>query len=532
MATMNITSTLSVSTSLLLLLRSKASILFMALLIPLSAARAADDQVQKVTIEPDSMVEKTTAKVRFTFEDLKLPANEHMGFLGSTLLFDVGSWYSVGIGAYGALTGNRGGFITTGLTAEARQSLSEHVEVNSGLFVGGGGGRGGYLLTGGGLMLRYHAGIQYTSGLGNIGAGYSFVDFPDGVIHSSQPYLSYEYTFPTTIEPGWIDPPATEYSGYAKEVEQEFGVVLHTYKVRRGVLQDNGVTRQYPRINVMGVEWNRYLDKNLFVHVETAGAMGGKSQGFMQILFGGGYRMAVMDGTWLKVISSVGVAGGGAVATGGGLLLHESVGLQQQLGDRFYTEGDIGYVFAPGQSFKAISYTAKLGYHFFSPNYDEDVSVADLAMFDFSHLRIRVGQQTYTKAAPNWRTRDQNLNVQLLGIQADYFLNDYLFLTGQTMAAYQGKAGAYMSGLLGFGVHAPVFGPLFVEAELGGGAAGGGSMNVNGGLIWQASGTLGVQVNDQFSLLASYGYLSAPRGKMRAKVLTLGLGYNFTLFSR
>jgi len=37
---------------------------------------------------------------------------------------------------------------------------------------------------------------------------------------------------------------------------------------------------------------------------------------------------------------------------------------------------------------------------------------------------------------------------------------------------------------------------------------------------------------DKLSILASYGYLNAPKGQLRAKVITLGMGYNFTWFAR
>ncbi len=455
-----------------------------------------------------------------------------MGLLGGTILFDGSDWYSFGLGAYGALTGQRGGFITLGLATEARKKLGDYFEFNAGAFIGGGGGHGGRLLSGGGLMVRYHAGAQFASEWGNIGAGYSYIDFPNGSIHSGQPYLSYDYQFSTLAASGWMDSPENEYVGYTPLAEQEFAIVSHTYRVPGGVVQDNGVTAQHRTINLLGVEWNRYLDDNIFTHIEAEGAMGGQSQGYMQVLLGGGYRLALLDGTWFKLIASAGVAGGGAVATGGGLLLDASAALQQKLGDQIYAEIAAGYVFAPGESFKAIRYAAKLGYHFHTPNYNDSVAVSDLSAFDFSHMRIRAAHQTYYKGSQNWRSRDQNLNVDLIGVQADYFLNDYLFLSGQGLAAYKGKAGAYMIGLLGMGAHLPLFGPLFVEVETLGGAAGGGSLAVGGGLVWQVNGGIGFQMSDEYSILASYGYLRAPRGNLRAKALTLSFGYHFTLFTK
>ncbi len=515
------------------------STLFMLLISPLKLLDAGeqlsnnvpdllDDGVQSA----DPFVAPTPARFRLSFETVTLPGNEKMGFLGGTFLFDVNDWLSFGAASYGALTGQRGGFITLGLATEVRKKIGNNIEINTGVFAGGGGGRGGHLLSGGGLMLRYHAGIQFVSKWGNIGAGYSYLDFPNGTIHSGQPYFSYDYQFSTLFGKGWVDRPENESFGYTHVAEQEFAIISRFYSIPDGVLQDNGVRNQYRTINLLGVEWNRYLDKNFFIHLESEGAMGGQSQGYMQILLGGGYRLVLLDGTWFKVISSVGVAGGGNVATGGGLLLDSSAALQQKLGDHLYAEVSVGYVFAPGESFKAVSYNAKLGYHFNTPDYSEGVSLSDLEGFDFSHMRLRAVHQTYFKDSNNWRSRDKNLNVDLMGVQADYFLNDHLFVSGQGIAAYKGKAGAYMIGLVGMGVHLPVFGPVYIETEILGGAAGGGSLAVGGGLVWQVNAGVGVQVNDAYTIAASYGYLSAPHGKLRAKVLSLSLGYNFTLFTR
>lgn len=74
-----------------------------------------------------------------------------MGVVGGNLLFDVNDNVKLGVGSYGALRGERGGFITLGLAGEVRQRLSPSWLGHAGLFVGAGGGRGGSTLAGGGL---------------------------------------------------------------------------------------------------------------------------------------------------------------------------------------------------------------------------------------------------------------------------------------------------------------------------------------------------------------------------------------------
>ena len=486
----------------------------------------------------DDSVSSTEFKARFTYEDVQLPANEKMGFWGGTLLYDVNDWLSVGPATYGAMVGQRGGFITMGGAAEVRQKLSGSIEANSGVFVGAGGGRGGFFLSGGGLMLRYHLGVKYTSeSMGALGAGVSYLDFPDGTIHSTQAYLSYEIPFRTLILSGWQEHEKRDsYSARrSMEAEQELAPVFRSYLVPAGVLTDNGGV-QHGRVNLTGIEWNRYLNDNFFLHLESLGAMGGKSTGYMQSLIGGGYRLAILDGTWLKVAASAGMAGGGSVATGGGLLVHTSASLQQRLSDHLYAEVSGGYVKAPDGDFKAYTFTGKLGYHFYTPDVSADmesVSLSDLSSFQASYFRIRTTHQGYKRAASNWRGHHNDLNVNNLGVQIDAFLTENYFLSGQVLAAYSGKAGAYMVGLVGAGVHQPLFGTdLFFDAEALFGPAGGGGLSTGAGLVWQTNAGIGYQFNDRYSLIAQYGYMAAAKGDFKARVVTLSFGYDFTLFTK
>lgn len=474
------------------------------------------------------------ARVVMTYESLTLPKNEKMGLLGGSLLYDVNSWLALGGSAYGAVLGQRGGFITLGFTANLHKRINDYIEVDTGTFVGAGGGRGGYTLQGGGLMLRSHLGAMLHMGeFGAIGLGVSRVDFPNGSIHSTQPYGSYVLPFSTLAPSGWIHLPeeyAGSWSGVHK-AEQEFSVVYRRYSVPVGVVTDNG-RPQYKTIGLAGVEWNRYLNEHVFVKVESEGAMQGNSHGYMQILLGAGYRQALIDGTWLKVSAAFGPAGGGSVATGGGVLLDAQLQLQQKLTDHVFAQAGVGYVKAPGGSFRATSFSAMLGYHLFSPNVGDagPVAVADLAGFDAKHLRIRMVNQRYMKGAPNWRNHHANLDVDLLGYQLDYFVSDRIYLTGQGIGAYKGKGGGYMTGLVGVGVRQSIFGtPLFVEADALGGAAGGGGLDVGGGLVWQADAGIGWQLSKAYSIQVSYGLMRAPKGNFKAKVLSVSLGYYLSI---
>jgi hypothetical protein len=264
--------------------------------------------------------------------------------------------------------------------------------------------------------------------------------------------------------------------------------------------------------------------------------MGGKSSGYMQILTGGGYRLPLSTSTALKLHVAAGPAGGGSVATGGGFLLDSGLALQQKISRSTALELSLGQVRAPSASFKANSLALKLNHQFGLPGADSAVSWGELAAFEPQSLRIRAVNQTYLKGSPNWRANNADTSVQNIGVQLDYFLPGDLnasraFLTGQGLAAYAGKAGAYMTGLVGAGVLIPLTPTWFVEAEGLVGAAGGGGLAVGSGLVGQLNTSVGYRLSESLSLMGTLGTLSAVRGDFKAKVVGVSLAYQFTGFA-
>lgn len=490
----------------------------------------------EVQSKTQPVLQSIKARFAASYESLSLPGSESMGLLGGSFLYDMNNWLSFGGSAYGAMAGNRGGFITLGLAGELHPSLGRYLEIQAGAFVGAGGGRGGYTLQGGGLMLRTHLGAMLKLGpLGQIGGGVSRVDFPNGSIHSTQPYLAYARSFHAFLPSGWIDLTREDAGPWLalRTREHEFSLVYRRYFIPRGVLTDGG-SPQHRALGLMGVAWNRYLGEHLFLRIESEGAMQGKSHGYMQILLGGGYRLAVTDSTWMKLTTSLGPAGGGSVSTGGGLLLDGQIELQQKLSEHLFAETALGYVNAPSGDFRAWSLSARLGYHFLTPKVDASpLRISSLDGFDDRHLRIRMVDQRYLKDAPDWRNHHADLSVDLLGFQLDYFISNRVFLSGQGIAAYKGKAGGYMTGLVGGGIRLGIPGTAFyVEADMLIGAAGGGGLDVAGGLVWQADAGISWQFAKSYSLQASLGLMQAPLGNFKARVISVSLAHDFSLAVR
>ena len=486
-------------------------------------------------VATQTYIKPSPTAIRMTYESLSLPGGENMGMLGGNLLVNVNDHLGLGVGAYGALRGERGGFITLGVEGELQQRINEAWMSHAGLFVGAGGGHGSNALSGGGLMLRGDLGLTYQSkGYGNIGVGISHVRFPTGDITSTQPYIQYEYPFNSLLGAGWPEVTTLDSSIRLDPVQasaNEFSLVGRHYKFASSAKRDDGQP-QNSSMQLVGVEWLSYLNERWFLKMESEGAMGGENNGYMQILLGGGYRMPITRSTTLKIHAAAGPAGGGGADTGGGLLLDAGLGLQQNISKNLAIELLAGGVTAPSHSFEALNLALKLNYQFGLPDVSSTpVSWNALGDFDTQQLRVRLANQTYFKADPNWRNRSINQEVSNLGVQVDYFLSPHLFITGQGLAAYAGDAGAYMTGEVGLGTQWDLTQHWFIEGEGLVGAAGGGGLAVGGGLVAQANASLGYRLSDALSIMATAGYIEAPRGDFKATVAGISLAYQFTGFT-
>ncbi len=472
------------------------------------------------------------ARLTGAFEIWRLPAGERMGMLGGGFLYDMGKGFALGPAAWGAVTGQRGGFITLGLAGDYRLDIGRW-QLNAGAFVGAGGGRGGYQLQGGGLMLREHLGIGYRLWPSlTLGAGVSRVDFPNGSIHSTQPYASLSLPFSAALLPADANWPGGEGDAWFSmpSTEQELSLVYRFERIPAGVRTDAGAP-QHSTLGLVGVAWHRYFGDHLFLNLDSEGAMQGNSHGYMQILAGLGWRSRLLRGTWLKAIVAAGPAGGGAVATGGGVLLDARAGVQQRLWGRTFAELEIGKSRALNGDFRATTYSLMFGGHFDTPRVgDRTFRDSDLAGYSPLHLRLRWTGQRYLQAASGWRNHHANLSVDVMGWQLDAFVTPHWYLTGQGLGAWRGQGGGYMTGLVGAGAHLPLGGtPVFVEGEALVGAAGGGGLDVAGGLVWQATAMVGASLTKGFEVLTGYGVMRAPKGRFRARVWSLSLAKRLTL---
>ena len=499
------------------------------------SAKLANPPAYNEAYANNQLIQPTPSAVRLTFESLNLPGGESMGMLGGDVLVSVHENLRVGVGAYGAVEGQRGGFITLGVEGELQQRISDAWVSHAGLFVGAGGGHGSNALAGGGLMLRGDLGVTYESkGYGNISLGVSHVRFPSGDINTTQPYVQYEYPFNSLLGSGWLGAPPKENGLRIDPVQasrNEFNLVGRHYQFRSSAKRDDG-SPQNSTMQLVGVEWLSYLDDYWFLKVESEGAMGGDNNGYMQILLGGGLRLPITRTTSIKLHAAAGPAGGGGADVGGGLLLDTGLGLQQKFSQNLALELSTGAVMAPSHTFEALNLAVKLNYQFGMPDVGTTpVSWYGLQEFDTTPLRVRLTNQTYFKADDHWRNGDVNQEVSNLGVQMDYFLTPNWYLTGQGLAAYAGDAGAYMVGEVGLGAVWNITPNWFIEGEALFGAAGGGGLAVGSGLVAQGNASVGYRLNKALSIIATAGRIEALQGDFKANVAGASLAYQFSAFT-
>lgn len=465
------------------------------------------------------------ALLRMSYEVLDIGPSETMGLAGVHYLVNVHPDWYVGASGFGALAGERGGFFTGGFTVGTGKRFASKWLLDAGLFVGGGGG--GSAPQGGGMMVRPHLGISRDLGGVMLGAGVSYVKFPNGGIDSTQ--VNFTLGIPFDVHYGRASD-----AGKTVHANDLFGLKLREaeWLATAGEYQPAGSAKttsgaaMTASLKRVGFEYRRHLDAHRYFFVETAGAMGGQSDGFAELLAGAGYRVPLMSRRLhLSASLAAGGAGGGQVDTGGGLVAKARVGLDYDLTPSLKLGLEGGRIESAG-SLGATFYGLSLGYRV------GEVAAGGRGEPGVDGMRLakwRVAGVQHTNFAAARKTGgDQDLS--LVGLKIEKFLTDSLYLTGQAHGAYAGDAGGYAVGLIGAGWEIPLRedGRLSFNAEVAAGAAGGGGVDVGGGAIVQPQVGLTWRLSQQFAARLEAGRVIALDGKLDSNVMGLGLMYEFS----
>ena len=293
----------------------------------------------------------------------------------------------------------------------------------------------------------------------------------------------------------------------------------------------DGITPLPSPINLVGFEFNHYINPKTLLFIKADGAYKGIKSGYMDVFTGLGYQ--INFGTLhTHLVSKIGVGagGGGGVETNGGFLLYPSVALEQQLTRFFAIDLRGGYVFNPSSDFSSFTAGIGLKRYVFSGGLKNPENDTIYPSVTFDGWVFNLSNQTYLKAA---RINSENRSLSQIAIQFNYQLSKYSFLAGQAAFAYTGGAGAYAEGLIGAGINTSMFfdNTLLFFAQGLVGAGGGGGVHTEQGIILKPSVGVNYFINDFLAVQTSISQTISPKGNLNTTGLTIGLSYFFSSLS-
>ena len=405
-------------------------------------------------------------------ENVELPDGEAMGLAGGTLLFDVGGGWSLGPAVYGAVTGQRGGFLVGGIAVQRSFALAPGWNLAAQLYAGGGGGAAAP--QGSGLMLRPAVTLfrELTPTL-RLGLSASYVSFPSGQIDSGQIGLALAWSSEflhlrrSGVESGVSG--SGESTGLGFDRMAALGSV---YDFRDDSGRRIGLVgaRADRRSSVEGLRWG----------LEASAAAQGDAAGYMEILGTVSYSMAPAPSAlpdWqIGARGGLGVGGGGGVPTGGGLLGKLTATSEWRFAPGWTLGAEVGGVASATGGFRALQGQLWLATSL-EPDPDERAAGTTVR-------NEWIGAWLHYQDAA--RVNGSSGSLDLIGLKLNRYLSPNLYVSGQAYSAFAGGAGGFSVGLVGAGLAAQAAEQLRVGAELLVGAAGGGGVQTAGGAVLQA----------------------------------------------
>lgn len=473
---------------------------------------------QAAAVELDGFVHRP-AMVRGGYEQIALPAGETMGMLGVNYLVETIPHLYVGGAAYGALTGQRGGFFTVGPEVAWRQKLPAQWEWAAGLYAGGGGGGGATALVGGGLMLRPHVDLLWDFGAYQAGLSASSVSFPSGQISSRQLglMLSADTEF---LQLERLDTAA------ALPAKQHGGVGFDRVHAVVGGYQGQIFAAQgvHNNIGLVGFRMEQMRSANSYWGIEAAGAGSGGAAGYAEFLGTlGAETLLWQNALAIGARGAVGMGGGGAVSVGGGQLCKLGAYATANLDRDIHMSLEGGYVSAPDGQLRASYASANLTLYLDHP-------YAPSAQTEIGQYEWLFGASRYAATAH----KDGSVSLMdAVTLKVNRYIGDTIYLSGQAHSAFQGKEGGYSAGLFGVGMRSPkLFDRVVLGAEMLFGAAGGGGVDSSGGAIVAPNAYFDWPLEDGFTLRMGAGRVKSLSGALDSSTIEFAIKYSYATMSR
>jgi hypothetical protein len=488
-------------------------------------------------IDAPPQLPSAPVEISVTAEQVHVGGGVHMGMLGLDYRRLFTPQWSAGLSAYGAATGDRGGFFAWGAHGTYRQTWGPW-QAETGLFAGGGGGSPAWV--GGGLMLRPHVELSRAVGAWRLGVGASRVKFPNGQVDSSQPYVSLRWSADRYLGPGGGAPSlAWDAAGSARAADSELAGVLGVYRPTRP--PGRGETGKQGSLQYGGLAYRRSLDTGPvlgatpYVGLTTLGAVGGGYDGYAELTGAMGlqWRAAMWPSLALRIEAALGAGGAGAtVDTGGGGLAKASGALVWQATPNVSMSAVLGHVRSLGR-FDANEARLELAWRFRDilpagaggGRRTEGPAPAELAWTPWS---VCAGWSRY---ASTLRDDGSSSPMGMIALRLERRFGPHWRLVTQASTAATGQAGGYAAGQIGAGWMSQRLAgsPLQWGLEASVGAAGGGSVRVDGGRIGQAQLQARYALSPDWAVQIDVGRLRSLRGDLSTPLLGVSLVSLFSM---
>lgn len=481
----------------------KSALAAAVLVLQAIAVSAAEDAVR---------VHALPASAMLGAERLRLPGGERMGLVGAGYVLELAPGWWMGPMVYGAATGRRGGLFTWGGELQRRWVLAQHFGVAAGLYAGGGGGAASPV--GGGLMLRPHVDLMLDFKGWQAGLSASHVRFPTGDISSTQLGLQlmvddrFAYSAPG-------------HAGERVSFDRRGGIgadrmlpTVGRYTGRR----DTGGTLGY-----VGLRLEQQATPTLSATLEAAGAASGGADGYMEALGGLSWQWPVVPAWRVGARGAVGLAGGGAVHTGGGPIAKAGLTTRWQPSRRWSVDLEAGQAKAFNGDFSARYAQLSLGVALEDGTPSAGATVSPAALHD---MEWSIGALHYAHAE---RKDGRERPMQLVTLAFNRSLSQHFYLSGQAHSAVAGGAGAYSVGLVGLGARTRLGAASGWSAGLEAlvGAAGGGGVASQGGAVVQPMAWLGRDLGRYSRLKLRAGAIKSRRGELATPVAEVAWSFEF-----
>lgn len=438
------------------------------------------------------------------FEQLSSPQTLIEGLNRIYLGYQINDTFSLGQGFYSAVQGDAGGAFFWGFEGVARLPLSKGLSLSASGFVGGGGGAAQVI--GDGTMFRAGLALDY-----QIADGWAAQLTGSWITIDGAPIDGPAFGIGLRRQIG-----APETGGWDAQLDAAGGVVSGLV-APSGALNRSGLPQE--RIALVGARALFGLGRNTQLSLGAAGAASG-AQGYMQVTAGLRRNFALGPAT-VFVEGGLGFGGGGLVDTGAGPLLEAAAGISVPVTRNLDAQLALGGIAAPSGEFRAAGVSLSILRNF-ARTRDEPGSSPNRWAYSGGISVHQTGGNYFLNA-------NTASFVVMQESSFDYFIGRNTYISGNGQTALHGGVAGYAIGMLGLGYQFDLTERWAVSLEGHIGAAGGGGVNVAGGVLGGLRAELDYRLTDRLALSVGLGHLAALRGNgLASNVATIGIKIPFT----